>query len=74
METYWAIDRGITPDPTLTTTNPVTGEVEVDTTGIESTVESYPGLDSANPGEVIGKVGTNKVRVRMPDGRITVRN
>jgi hypothetical protein len=74
METYWAIARGITPDPGLTTTDPVTGETEIDPGGISSTVESYPGLDSANPGEVIGKVGANRVRVRMPDGRVTVRN
>jgi peptidoglycan hydrolase-like protein with peptidoglycan-binding domain len=74
METHWAIDRGLTPDPDLTTTDPITGEVEVDPTGIESTVESYPGLDDANPGEVISKVGTNRVRVRLPDGRVTIRN
>ncbi|MBD2355181.1 DUF4157 domain-containing protein [Tolypothrix sp. FACHB-123] len=74
METNWSIDRGMTPDPNLTTTDPVTGEVTADTTGIQSTVESYPGLDAANPGEVIAKVGTNRVRVRMPNGRITVRN
>ena len=74
METYWAIDRGITPDPGLTTTDPTTGEVEIDSAGIDSTVESYPGLDAANPGEVIAKVGANRVRVRMPDGSITVRN
>ncbi|MFQ5433400.1 MAG: DUF4157 domain-containing protein [Anaerolineae bacterium] len=74
METHWAIDRGITPDPNLTTTDPNTGEVEVDPAGIGSTVESYPGLSTANPGEVIGKVGTNRVRVRMPNGQITIRN
>jgi hypothetical protein len=74
METHWAIERGITPDPTLTTTNPTTGEVEVDPGGIASTVESYPGLGATNPGEVIAKVGRNRVRVRMPDGSITTRN
>jgi peptidoglycan hydrolase-like protein with peptidoglycan-binding domain len=74
LETYWAIDRGLTADPSLTTTDPTTGQVEIDPGGVSSTVESYPGLDAANPGEVIGKVGANRVRVRMPNGRVTVRN
>lgn len=74
METYWAIERGITPDPTLTTTDPDTGEVEMDTAGVELTVQSYPGVDAANPGEVIGKVGTNQVQVALPNGSIITRN
>lgn len=74
VETDWAIARGITPDPTLTTTDPGTGAVVADPAGISSTVESYPGLDAANPGEVIGKVGANRVRVRMPNGSVRVRN
>lgn len=74
METYWAIARGLTPDPGLTTTDPDTGEVEVDESGVTAQVESYPGLDAANPGEVEAKVGTNRVRVRMPDGSVRVRN
>ena len=74
VETDWAIARGITPDPSLTTTDPGTGEVTADSSGISSTVTSYPGLDTSNPGEVIGKVGTNRVRVRMPNGRVRIRN
>jgi hypothetical protein len=74
VETQWAIDRGLTTDPGLTTTDPLTGATEVDPTGVTSTVESYPGLDAANPGEVFQKVGANRVRVRMPDGRVVVRN
>ena len=74
VETDWAIARGITPDPSLTTTNPVTGQTEVDPSGISSTVESYPGLSTASPGEVIGKLPGNRVRVRLNNGRIQVRN
>ncbi|NJO02119.1 MAG: hypothetical protein HC880_10885, partial [Bacteroidia bacterium] len=74
LETSWAIDRGLTPDPGLTTTDPSTGETVVDSSGVSSQVESYPGLDAANPGEVIEKVGSSRVRVRMPDGRVTVRD
>jgi hypothetical protein len=73
LETYWAIDRGITPDPGLTTTDPATGDVSIDPAGVGSTVGDYPGVGGPTPGEVIGKVGANRVRVRLPDGRITVR-
>jgi peptidoglycan hydrolase-like protein with peptidoglycan-binding domain len=74
VETQWAIDRGLTTDPSLTTTDPLTGATAVDPTGVASTVESYPGLAAAHPGEVFAKVGANRVRVRMPDGRVVVRN
>ncbi len=73
METFWAIDRGLTPDPGLTTTDPNTGEVEIDPGGVKKTVESYPGLDAAQPGEVFQKVRASDVRVRLPDGRVIVR-
>jgi peptidoglycan hydrolase-like protein with peptidoglycan-binding domain len=73
METFWAIDRGLTPDPSLTTTDPNTGEVEIDPTGVQDTVTSYPGIGGPGPGEVVAKVGTDRVSVRLPDGRITVR-
>jgi hypothetical protein len=73
METYWAIDRGITPDPGLTTTDPTTGEVSIDPAGVDATVAGYPGLGGPAPGEVIARVGASRVRVRMPDGRVTVR-
>ncbi len=74
LETDWAIARGVTPDPNLTTTDPNTGETVVDSSGVDATVDTYPGVDTSNPGEVIGKVGANRVRVRMPNGRVTVRN
>lgn len=73
METFWAIDRGLTPDPTLTTTDPNTGELDIDPSGVQNTVQSYPGIGGPAPGEVIGKVGATRVRVRLPDGRVTVR-
>jgi peptidoglycan hydrolase-like protein with peptidoglycan-binding domain len=73
VETDWAIARGITPDPGLTTTNPATGQTVVNTSGISSTVASYPGLGTASPGEVIAKLSGNRVRVRLPTGRIDIR-
>ena len=58
-ETDWAISRGITPDPSLTKKDAKTGKTVTNVAGISSAVESYPGLDKANPGEVIGKVRSN---------------
>jgi len=74
LETDWAVARGITPDPSVTRTDPATGQTVTDTSGIATVVQSYPGLDVANPGEVIAKLSGNRVRVRMPNGRIRVRN
>ena len=73
METMWAIARGMTTDPDLTKTDTKTGKVEVDPAGVKSQVESYPGLDSANPGEVIKKLSGGKVKVRMDDGKVITR-
>jgi peptidoglycan hydrolase-like protein with peptidoglycan-binding domain len=73
METFWSIDRGLTADPSLTTTDPNTGEVAIDPTGVQDTVASYPGIGGPRPGEVLAKVGADRVRVRLPDGRVTVR-
>jgi len=74
LETDWAVARDVTPDPSVTMTDPVTGQTVTDVSGIANVVESYPGLDTANPGEVIGKVGANRVRVRLPDNREIVRD
>lgn len=74
LQTQWEIDRGMTTDPSLTTTDPVTGETEVNPAGVTTHVETYPGLAATQPGEVIGKVGANRVRVQLPDGRRIVRN
>ncbi|AEE44574.1 peptidoglycan-binding domain-containing protein [Cellulomonas fimi] len=74
METYWAIDRGLAADPGLTTTDPTTGAVSIDPSGVGATVGSYPGVGGPAVGEVIAKVGATRVRVRMPNGSITVRN
>jgi peptidoglycan hydrolase-like protein with peptidoglycan-binding domain len=73
LETYWAIARGLTADPDLTKTDPKTGKVDVDPKGVAKTVETYPGISSASPGEVEAKVGKDKVKVRMPDGSVKVR-
>lgn len=73
LKTYWAIARGMTPDPGLTTTDPSTGAVEIDPAGVSSTVGSYPGVGGPSPGEVIARVGANQVRVRLPSGQVTTR-
>jgi hypothetical protein len=74
LETQWEIDRGMTLDPSLTSVNPTTGETEVNPGGVTAQVETYPGLAATQPGEVIGKVGRNQVRVQLDDGRRIVRN
>jgi peptidoglycan hydrolase-like protein with peptidoglycan-binding domain len=73
METIWAIARGMATDPSLTKTDPKTGKVEVDPAGVKSQVESYPGLSSATPGEVIKKLKGGKVKVRLDDGKVITR-
>lgn len=74
LETQWEIDRGMTVDPSLTTVDPNTGETEVNPGGVEAQVETYPGLAATQPGEVIGKVGTHKVRVRLASGQVIIRD
>ena len=74
LETYWAIDRGLTPDPSLTTTDPTTGAVSIDPAGVSGTVDTYPGVGGPQVGEVVAKVGATQVQVRMPNGSLTVRN
>ncbi|MHB9033166.1 MAG: peptidoglycan-binding domain-containing protein [Anaerolineae bacterium] len=73
LETQWKIDRGMTTDPNLTTTDPTTGETEVNPAGVTAQVETYPGLAATQPGEIIGKVGANRVQVQLPSGRRIVR-
>jgi peptidoglycan hydrolase-like protein with peptidoglycan-binding domain len=74
LQTQWEIDRGMTTDPSLTTTDPVTGATEVNPGGVTAQVQTYPGLAATQPGEVIGKVGSNRVRVQLPNGRRIIRN
>lgn len=73
LSTYWEIARGLTPDPGLTTTDPTTGEVTVDPGGVSAHVDTYPGVGGPAVGEVIAKVGANRVRVVLPSGQVTVR-
>jgi peptidoglycan hydrolase-like protein with peptidoglycan-binding domain len=73
LATQWEIDRGMSADPALTQTNPTTGETEVNPGGIDAHVGTYPGLGATQPGEVISKVGANRVRVQLPNGSRIVR-
>lgn len=72
LETNWSISRGLTPDPSLVTTDPLSGETVLDQTGVDAQVATYPGM-AANE-EVIEKVGTTRVRVRRENGTVYVRN
>lgn len=72
LETNWSISRGLTPDPSLVTTDPNTGDTVLDQTGVDAQVATYPGM-AANE-EVIAKVGSTKVRVRRDNGTVYVRN
>lgn len=74
LETSWSISRGLTPDPSLVTTDPNTGETTVDTSGVQSQVSTYPGMVSGVNEEVIAKVGSHKVRVRRGDGTVYIRD
>ncbi|WP_343851367.1 eCIS core domain-containing protein [Algoriphagus jejuensis] len=72
LETNWSIGRGLSPDPGLVTTDPVSGETVIDQTSLDAHVATYPGM-GANE-EVIAKVGSNRVRVRRENGSVYVRN
>jgi hypothetical protein len=72
LETNWSIARGLTPDPGLVTTDPISGETVIDQASLDAHVATYPGM-AANE-EVLSKVGANKVRVRRENGSVYVRN
>lgn len=72
LETNWSISRGLTPDPSLVTTDPISGDTVLDQSGVDAQVATYPGM-AANE-EVIEKVGATRVRVRRDNGTIYVRN
>ncbi len=73
LETSWSISRGLSPNPSLVTTNPLTGVTSVNTAGISSQVATYPGMVAGSTDEVIAKVGSSRVRVRQSDGRVVIR-
>ncbi|MEB2773762.1 DUF4157 domain-containing protein [Algoriphagus sp. D3-2-R+10] len=72
LETNWSISRGLSPDPSLVTTDPVSGDTVLDQTGVDAQVATYPGM--ATNEEVIEKVGSTRVRVRRDNGTVYVRN
>lgn len=72
IETNWSISRGLTPDPSLVTTDPVSGDTVLDQTGVEAQVDTYPGMGTNE--EIIEKVGATRVRVRRDNGTVYVRN
>lgn len=72
LETNWSIARGLSPDPGLVTTDPVSGETVIDQASLDAHVATYPGMGSNE--EVIAKVGANRVRVRRDNGTVYVRN
>ncbi|MEN2280592.1 DUF4157 domain-containing protein [Algoriphagus sp. SE2] len=72
LETNWSIARGLTPDPSLVTTDPVSGDTVLDQSGVDAQVSTYPGM-VANE-EVLAKVGATRVRVRRENGSVYVRN
>lgn len=72
IETNWSISRGLTPDPSLVTTDPVSGDTVLDQTGVDAQVDTYPGMGTNE--EIIEKVGATRVRVRRDNGTVYVRN
>ncbi|MEP6465175.1 MAG: DUF4157 domain-containing protein [Parafilimonas sp.] len=70
IETAWSISRGLTPDPSLVTTDPATGAQTVNPAGVQSQVGTYPGMVAGAGEEVIAKVGADHVRVRRANGTV----
>ncbi len=73
IETAWSIERGLSPDPSLVTTDPTTGATVVNSAGVQSQVSTYPGMVTGSAEEVIAKVGATRVRVRRSNGSVYVR-
>ena len=63
LETNWAIDRGLKVDPSLVKKNS-SGQTVVNNSGVNKTVNSYPGISTSSTEEIQGKVGRNRVRVK----------
>lgn len=72
LETNWSIARGLSPDPGLVTTDPVSGDTVIDQASLDAHVATYPGMGTNE--EVIQKVGSTRVRVRRENGTVYVRN
>lgn len=72
IETNWSISRGLTPDPSLVTIDPLSGDTVLDQTGVDAQVDTYPGMGTNE--EIIEKVGATRVRVRRDNGTVYVRN